>query len=72
MEKTKVWVYFATYGSHKHEVIVIEVGDEPYQTFRNAHRMYHTITLHLDSLLVFLKPYLNDNYEIRFIESPKQ
>lgn len=72
MEKTKVYLYFSTYGSHKHEVLVIQVGGEPYDTRMNSHKMLDMHDRELGgNLFEHLAPYLNDAYTISFIESPK-
>lgn len=72
MEKTQVFLYFSTYGSHKHDVLVIQVGGEPYDTRMASHKMLDMHDRELGgNLFEHLIPYLNDNFTISFIESPK-
>jgi hypothetical protein len=69
MEKTQVYLYFSTYGSHKHDVFVIQVGGKPYQ---NNDLMLYMHDKELGAMLFeHLAPYLNENFTISFIESPK-
>jgi hypothetical protein len=72
MGKTQVYLYFSTYGSHKHDVLVIQVGGKPYDTMMNSHKMLDMHDRELGSnFFEHLAPYLNDNFTISFIESPK-
>ena len=73
MEKTKVFIYFSTYGSHKHDVLVIQVGGVAYDTITNSHKMLDAHDTQLGmNLLEHLSPYLNDGYTISFIPSPNK
>lgn len=69
-KKHKVWVYFSTYGSHKHDVVVIQSDGEPYDT-RYSHKMYDPHQPDFGrTLFEAISKYLNDNYEVVFLESP--
>ena len=73
MKKTKVFIYFSTYGSHKHDVLVIQIGGEAYDTRTNSHKMLdsHDTQLGLN-LFEHLAPYLNNAYTISFIPNPNK
>jgi hypothetical protein len=73
MEKTQVYLYLSTYGSHKHDVLVIQVGGEPYDTRMNSHKMLDMHDRELGwNLFEHITPYLNDGYTISFIKSPNK
>lgn len=73
MTKIQVFIFFSTYGSHKHDVLVIQVGGVPYDTIANSHKMLDAHDSQLGrNLFDHLTPYLNENYTISFIPSPKQ
>ena len=70
--KFKVWVYFSTYGSHKHDVLVVQEGGEPYDTMRCYHQMYDPHQSDFGRILYeAISKYLNEQYEVVFIDSPK-
>jgi predicted transcriptional regulator len=64
--KPKLYVYFSTYGSHKHDVLVIQNGGEPYDT-RNNHVMLdpHAKEFGRD-LFEYITPML-ENYEVLWL-----
>lgn len=68
MEKTKVYFYLRTYGSHKHEVLVIQEGGNPYDTMRNSHKM---LDIHArDFYKTFFEEmgrFLNEHHEVIFL-----
>ena len=71
--KTTVYLYYSTYGSNKHDVLVIQVGGEPYDTVRNSHFMLDPHDKEFgNNFFHFLSPYLSDDYEIKFIQSKTQ
>ena len=71
-QKFKVWVYFSTYGSHRHDVLVVQEGGEPYDTMRCFHQMYDPHQPDFGRTLnEAIGKYLNEHYEIVFIDSPK-
>ena len=70
--KTTVYVYYSTYGSNKHDVLVIQVGGEPYDTVRNSHKMLDPHDKEFGAnLFHFISPYLSDDYDVKFIQSKK-
>ena len=70
-KKVNVWVYFSTYGSHKHDVCVIEVGDKAGETFRNDHIMlYRHDRDFLAEWEKKITPFMNEAYVITFVENP--
>ena len=73
MKKTQVYLYFSTYGSHKHDVLVIQVGGVAYDTIANSHKMLDAHDKELGrNLFEHLSPYLNEGYAISFIPSPSK
>ena len=69
IQKTPVYVYFDSYGSHNHKVLVIQVGGEVGDTVRNSHKMIDPYAkdsaTQLDNIL---KPYLsNEAYDVKRI-----
>jgi hypothetical protein len=70
-QKAKVWVYFSTYGSHKHDVLVIQEGGEPYDTMRCYHKMLdpHQPDFGRTFSQVMAR-YLNEQHEVVFLETP--
>jgi hypothetical protein len=70
--KTTVYIYYSSYGSNKHDVLVIQVGGEPYDTVRNSHIMLDPHDKEFGTnLFHFISPYLSDDYEVKFIQSKK-
>jgi len=70
MNKTQVYLYFSTYGSHKHDVLVIQVGGEAYNTVANSHYMLDPHDKEFGrNLFEHITRYTNDNFNVSFIES---
>jgi uncharacterized protein YozE (UPF0346 family) len=70
--KSKIFVYFYTYGSHKHDVLVVQDNGEVADTMY-SHRMYPIHEQDFGRVLMdALSPYLNENYEIHFVDNPSK
>jgi hypothetical protein len=68
--KSKVFVYFYEYGSNKHDVLVVQDNGEVVSTMY-SHKMYHIHRQDFGRILMeALAHYLNENYEIHFVENP--
>jgi hypothetical protein len=64
--KIKVWVYFEKYGNSNHDVLVVRVGSELHETWRE-HKMYYVHDKHFgETLMDAIKPYLRDEFEVIF------
>ena len=71
MDKLQVYVFYSTYGSHKHDVLVIQVGGEAYNTVANSHYMLDPHDKEFGrNLFEHLTPYLNEKFNVSFIQSP--
>ncbi len=69
-QKSKVFVYFYEYGSNKHDVLVVQDNGEVVSTMY-SHKMYHIHRQDFGRVLMeAITPYLNENYEIHFVENP--
>ena len=71
-EKFKVWVYFTTYGSHKHDVLCIQVGGEAGETFRehvmlDPHQSDFGVTFYKS-----IHRFLSEDYNVIFVDDPRK
>jgi hypothetical protein len=69
ISKTKVYVYFGTYGTHKHEVLVIKT--ESLQSGMGSQVMLDPHQADFGrKLLTHLSKYLTEDYEVLHIANP--
>jgi hypothetical protein len=69
-QKSKIFVYFYEYGNYKHEVLVVQDNGEVADTIY-SHKMYYIHNTDFGRVLMeAIKPYLNENYEIHFVDNP--
>jgi hypothetical protein len=70
--KSKIFVYFYTYGRQEHDVLVVQDNGEVADTMY-SHKMYHIHSRDFGRVLKeAISPYLNENYEIHFVDNPSK
>jgi enterochelin esterase-like enzyme len=70
--KSKIFVYFYTYGRQEHDVLVVQDNGEVADTMY-SHKMYHVHRQDFGRILMeAISPYLNENYEIHFVDNPSK
>jgi hypothetical protein len=69
IQKTKVYVYFGTYGTHKHEVLVIKT-ESLHSGMGNQVMLDPHHAEFGRKLLDHLSKYLTEQYEVLYIANP--